>query len=237
MTDARDRLIVALDLPSVQAAQEAIGRLGDTVTFYKIGYELAFAGGLALTEALAASGKQVFIDLKLHDIPNTVAAGVRSISRLGATFLTVHAYPSTLAAAVEGRGDSALKILGVTVLTSLGEEDLKAIGYGLDLPALMRRRVSDAKAAGVEGVICAPTDLGIVRSIAGSSLLAVTPGVRPTAAAPGDQKRVATPYDAISAGADYLVVGRPVLQAADPAAAAEAIVGEIRRAVHERPNR
>lgn len=234
IAEARDRLIVALDVPSVEAADKAVGDLGDSVSFYKIGYELAFAGGLHLADRLIRAGKQVFLDLKLHDIPNTVSAGIRSVRDIGATFVTVHAYPTTLAAAVEGRGSSSLKILGVTVLTSLEQGDLDRAGYGLPLAELLERRVRDTARLGADGVICAPTDLAAVRRIAGGHLLAVTPGIRPAGTDSGDQKRIATPAIAIAAGADRLVVGRPVLRAEHPAAAADAIVAEIARAIRGR---
>lgn len=227
MTDPRDRLIVGLDVASLEEADAMVARLGDAVTFYKIGFELAVAGGLTLAERLARSGKKVFVDLKLHDIGQTVEKATRQVARLGATFLTVHAYPQTLRAAAEGRGDSGLKILGVTVLTSWDADDVAEAGFAIGPEALVEKRVGHARAAGVDGVICAPTDLASVRRVAPSPFLAVTPGVRPAGAALGDQKRVATPGEAIRAGADFLVVARPVVAAADPRAAAEAIVREI----------
>jgi orotidine-5'-phosphate decarboxylase len=232
--DPRDRLIVALDVASVEDARAAIAAIGDAANFYKIGYELAYAGGLALAEQLADNGIKVFIDLKLHDIPNTVAAGIRSLRGLGASFITVHAYPTTMRAAVEARGDSAVKILGVTVLTSFSDQTLADAGYGLPLPALMEKRIADARAAGVDGVICSPTDLPIVKRVAPSGLLAVTPGIRPAGADAGDQARIATPAMAIAAGADHLVVGRPIMQAADRRAAAFAVQAEIAAALAQR---
>lgn len=234
MSDARDRLIVGLDVASLDEAEAVVARLGDAVSFYKIGFELAVAGGLTLAERLARSGKKVFVDLKLHDIGQTVEKATRQVARLGATFLTVHAYPQTMRAAAEGRGDTGLKVLGVTVLTSWDAADVRAAGFA-DTPAeLVERRVGHAREAGIDGVICAPTDLGAVRRIAPSPFLAVTPGVRPAGAALGDQKRVATPGEAIRAGADHLVVARPILSAADPRAAAEAIVAEIDEASRSR---
>src|ERR1700687_5620285 len=142
MLKVRDRLILALDLPSVAAAEKMVDRLGDTISFYKVGYQLAFAGGLPFAEALIRAGKRVFLDLKLHDIGNTVAKGVESVARLGATFLTVHAYPQTMKAAVEARGDAGLRILAVTVLTSYDDADLAAAGYGVDVSALVARRAA-----------------------------------------------------------------------------------------------
>jgi len=224
--DSRERLIVALDVPSVEAAQAIVARLGDTVSFYKIGYQLAFADGLAYAGKLAESGKRVFIDLKLHDIGNTVAAGVKSVARLGATFLTVHAYPQTMQAAVEAR-ERGLRILAVSVLTSSNDADLAAAGYGATVEELVARRAAQARDIGVDGLVCSPEEAANVRRIVGGRLTLVTPGIRPAGASAGDQKRFATPSAAVAAGADYLVVGRPILAAADPKAAAEAIVAEI----------
>jgi orotidine-5'-phosphate decarboxylase len=223
---ARERLIVALDVSSVEAAEAAVARLGDTVSFYKIGYQLAFAGGLAYAQELAGAGKQVFLDLKLHDIGNTVAQGVRSVARLGATFLTVHAYPQTMQAAVEAR-EAGLRILAVTVLTSYDDSDLKAAGYDATVKALVARRAEQARILGIDGLVCSPEEAANVRSIVGPGMTLVTPGIRPAGTGAGDQKRIMTPAAAIAAGADYLVVGRPILAASDPRAAAAAIVAEI----------
>lgn len=223
----RDRLIVALDLPGLEPAEAMVARLGDSVTFYKIGYQLAFAGGLPLVRKLADKGKKVFIDLKLHDIGNTVARGVESIARLGGTFLTVHAYPQTMKAAVEGRAGSNLKILAVTVLTSYDDGDLYAAGYRLGVSDLVEARARQAQVLGVDGLVCSPEEAASLRKVVGRQMSLVTPGVRPAGSASGDQKRIMTPAHAITAGADYLVVGRPILEAADPRAAAEAIVAEI----------
>jgi orotidine-5'-phosphate decarboxylase len=222
----RERLIVALDLPSVEAADALVARLGDAVSFYKIGYQLAYASGLAYAQKLTGAGKQVFLDLKLHDIGNTVAQGVKSVARLGATFLTVHAYPQTMQAAVEARG-GALRILGVTVLTSYDDNDLEAAGYGTSVKALVARRAAQARALGIDGLVCSPEEAANVRAIAGAGMALVTPGIRPAGTEAGDQKRIMTPAEAIAAGADYLVVGRPIVAASDPRAAAEAIVAEI----------
>jgi len=223
----RDRLIVALDLPSVDAAQAMIARLGDSVTFYKIGYQLAYAGGLPLVPKLVAAGKKVFVDLKLHDIGNTVARGVESLSRLGASFLTVHAYPQTMQAAVAARGQSGLKILAVTVLTSYDDADLHAAGYRLGVSDLVELRARQAQAAGVDGLVCSPEEAAKLRAIVDPAMQLVTPGIRPAGSAAGDQKRIMTPARAIAAGADYLVVGRPIVEAPDPKQAAEAIVADI----------
>jgi orotidine-5'-phosphate decarboxylase len=222
----RDRLIVALDLPSVEAAEAMIGKLGDAVTFYKIGYQLAYAGGLPLIRELADRGKKVFADLKLHDIGNTVARGVESIAKSGATFLTVHAYPQTMKAAVEARG-SSLKILAVTVLTSYDDGDLHAAGYRLSVSDLVEARAQQAQVLGVDGIVCSPEEAAHLHKIVGHQMHLVTPGIRPAGSATGDQKRIMTPGRAIAAGADYLVVGRPIVEAANPKAAAEAIQAEI----------
>ena len=227
LTRARNRMIVALDLPDVAAAQAMIAVLGDSVSFYKIGYQLAYAGGLPLIGELASAGKQVFVDLKLHDIGNTVAAGVRSIARSGATFLTVHAYPQTMKAAADARGDSGLKILGVTVLTSYDEADLAEAGYAMGVSDLVVRRARQAQAIGIDGIVCSPEEAAHLRGIVGRDMSLVTPGIRPAGSAVGDQKRIMTPARAIAAGADYLVIGRPIMEAADPKAAADAIVAEI----------
>ena len=227
---SRDRLIVALDLPSVEAAEAMIGRLGDSVTFYKIGYQLAYAGGLPLIGRFVERGKKVFADLKLHDIGNTVARGVESIAKSGATFLTVHAYPQTMKAAVEARGTS-LKILAVTVLTSYDDGDLHAAGYRLNVSDLVEARAQQAQVLGVDGIVCSPEEAARLHKIVGHQMHLVTPGIRPAGSASGDQKRIMTPGRAIAAGADYLVVGRPIVEAVDPRAAAEAIQTEITQAL------
>lgn len=229
MPQPRDRLIVALDLPSVEAARAVVARLGDAVTFYKIGYQLAYAGGLAYAPVLADAGKRVFIDLKLHDIGSTVAEGVRSVARLGATFLTVHAYPQTMKAAVEAR-ERGLQILAVTVLTSYDDSDLAAAGYGWSVADLVAKRAAQARDIGVDGLVCSAAEAAKVRGIVGSKLKLVTPGIRPAGADAGDQKRIMTPAAAIAVGADYLVVGRPITAAPDPKAAAQAIVEEMSQA-------
>jgi len=229
-----DRLIVALDLPDVERAQAMIARLGEAVTFYKIGYQLAYAGGLSLVGKLNDAGKKVFVDLKLHDISNTVARGVESLNALGATFLTVHAYPQTMKAAIEARGQSSLKILAVTVLTSYDDSDLKAAGYRLKVSELVEQRARQAQALGIDGLVCSPEEAAVLRKLVGPYMSLVTPGIRPSGAETGDQKRIMTPARAIAAGADYLVVGRPVTKAADPRAAAEAIQSEISHALVSR---
>jgi orotidine-5'-phosphate decarboxylase len=225
--DPRQRLIVALDVSSVAEAEAMIVRLGNSVSFYKIGYQLAFAGGVDFAQALAGTGKQIFLDLKLHDIGNTVARGVESVARMGVNFLTVHAYPQTMHAAVDAAGDSGLRILAVTVLTSYDDADLAAAGYDFTVPELVAERAAQARDIGVDGLVCSAEEAANLRSVVGRGMVLVTPGIRPAGADAGDQKRVMTPAAAIKAGADYLVVGRPIVAAADPKSAAEAIVADI----------
>jgi orotidine-5'-phosphate decarboxylase len=232
--EAKDRLIVALDVPTLKAAEAMVETLGDAVSFYKIGYQLAFAGGLGLADALVRANKRVFIDLKLHDIGNTVAKGVESIARLGATFLTVHAYPQTMRAAAEARQGSSLRILAVTVLTSYDDADLAAAGYARTVVALASERAAQARDIGIDGLVCSAEEAARLRAIAGAQMVLVTPGIRPAGADKGDQKRIMTPAAAIAAGADHLVVGRPIVAASDPKAAATAIVAEIAEAIRQR---
>jgi orotidine-5'-phosphate decarboxylase len=224
---SRDRLIVGLDVPAVSDAEAMVERLGDSVTFYKIGLQLIYAGGLPFAERLAKSGKRVFLDAKLLDIDNTVEHAVKSIVPMGMTFVTVHAYPKAMRAAVKARADASLKLLGVTVLTSMDDADVAEAGYAATASALVAGRAADARAAGMDGIVVSPAEAAAARAIVGPDVAIVTPGIRPAGSAAGDQRRFATPADAIRAGADYLVVGRPVTTAADPKAAAEAIVGEI----------
>jgi orotidine-5'-phosphate decarboxylase len=226
----RERLIVALDMPDIAAAEAMVEKLGDAVSFYKIGFELVLAGGIPFAQALTRSGKKVFLDLKLHDIANTVARATERAAELGVTFLTVHAFPPTMEAAVEGRGKSALKILAVTVLTSWNDDDLKEAGYSSSVKDLVRKRAEQAREIGVDGIVASAAEAADLRKKIGSMLL-VTPGIRPAGNAAGDQKRIVTPKDAIAAGADYLVIGRPVSAAPDPKAAATTIVAEIAKAL------
>jgi len=223
----RERLIVALDLPSVEAAEKMIERLGDTVAFYKIGYQLAFAGGLPLARALAQAGKQVFLDMKLHDIANTVAHGVESIAELGVTFLTFHAYPQTMRAALEGKAGSTLKLLAVTVLTSYDDIDLHEAGYALGMDELVADRAKRAHDLGLDGIVCSAEECAALHLLVGDDMVLVTPGIRPAGSEHADQKRVVTPASAIAAGSDYLVVGRPITAAPDPRAVAAAIISDI----------
>jgi orotidine-5'-phosphate decarboxylase len=224
----RDRLIVALDLRGAEAAGDMVARLSEAVGFYKIGMELVYGGeGLALAQRLVVAGKRVFIDLKLHDIPNTVERATRQIARLGATFLTVHAYPQTMRAAKAGAAGSGLKILGVTVLTSADDADLQDAGYAYGVRDIVARRAGQARKAGIDGLVLSPQELAETRRAVGRDFLLVTPGIRPAGGAVGDQKRIMTPARATAEGADYLVVGRPITEASDPKAAAAAIVEEM----------
>jgi orotidine-5'-phosphate decarboxylase len=230
--DPRDRLIVALDVPSIEMALSLITKLGRSVSFYKIGYQLGYAGGLQFAHQLIDDGKQVFLDFKLHDIGNTVEKGVESVARMGASFLTVHAYPQTMQAAVKGKGASKLKILAVTVLTSYDDNDLDKAGYRMKVGELAAMRAQQAREFGIDGLVCSPEEASNLRKIVGGEMALVTPGIRPAGSATGDQKRVMTPTKAIAAGADYLVVGRPITEAVDPKAAAEMIVNEIAQAAN-----
>ena len=227
----RDRLIVGLDLPSVEQAEAMVALLGETVTFYKIGMELTYAGGLALAERLVGEGKGVFMDLKLHDIPNTVERATRQIARLGARFLTIHGYPQSLKAALAGAAGSDLQLLAVTVLTCCDDTDLLEAGYAQGVKEVVARRALQASEIGIHGLILSPEETESVRKLVGPTMQLITPGIRPAGTAVGDQKRVMTPALAIASGADRLVVARPVIAAADPVAAAEAIVRDITSAL------
>ena len=226
-SDPRNKLIVALDLPDVAAAQAMVTHLGDSVTFYKIGLELIYAGGMPLAERLIASGKNVFLDLKLHDIPNTVGRATAQIAKMGARFLTIHAFPQTMQAARDALGDSSLQLLAVTVMTSYDDRDLAEAGYRMNVKDLVAHRAQQAKARNIHGLILSAEEAASMRAALGPDMLLVTPGIRPQGADIGDQKRVMTPARAIAAGADHLVIGRPITQAEDPRKAAEAIVQEI----------
>lgn len=230
----RDRLIVPLDVPSVDEARAIIADLGETVSFYKIGYQLGYAGGFDLARELIAEGKDVFMDLKLLDIDNTIEKGVASISAMGAKFLTIHAYPKAMRSAVAGKGNSRLNLLGVTVLTSMDDADLVDAGYRYTASELVAKRAADARAAGMDGIVCSALEAEAMRSIVGSDMAIVTPGIRPDGSDVGDQKRVMTPKRAIAAGADYLVVGRPILAADDRKAMAAQIIDDISTALAER---
>ena len=230
---ADPRLIVGLDVPSVVQARQIVDELGDAVSFYKIGHQLAFApeaeNGLHLAKQLVAEGKQVFLDLKLLDIDNTVSNGVKSVAAMGVTMLTIHAYPKAMRAAVEAVAASGadLTLLGVTVLTSMDDNDMREAGYGMSAADLVHLRAQQAKEAGMGGIVASAMEASAIRSIVGDGMAVVTPGIRPTGADHGDQKRVMTPADALNAGASHLVVARPIVAASNPRAAAEAITAEM----------
>ncbi len=225
---ARQRLIVALDTSAGADAKRWIETLGDSVEFYKVGMELIYGGeGFALIDRLVKSGKRVFVDLKLHDIPNTVERATSRIARLGAFFLTVHGYPQTMRAAVAGAEGSRLGLLAVSVLTSSDDSDLAEAGYAFGVRDLVARRAAQAEAIGIAGVVASPGEAAMLRKACAREFLVVTPGVRLPGDDPADQKRVATPTQAIVDGADYLVVGRPVTRAVNPRAVVDAIVAEI----------
>lgn len=201
--------------------------LGETVSFYKIGYQLGYSGGLPLAGELVRMGKKVFLDLKLHDIANTVEKGIESIAALGVSMTTVHAYPQVMRAAARGAEGSGLCVLGVTVMTSLGQDDLREAGIDMSVEDLVARRTLQAREAGLGGVVASAAEARVIRSITGPGMAVVTPGIRPAGADAGDQKRVVTPLDALRAGASHLVVARPIIAAPDPRAAARAILAEI----------
>ena len=228
----RDRLMVALDVPSLEHAKALIAKLGDSVGVYKIGFELLFSGGIALAQELAGQGRSVFVDAKLLDIEATVEHATAAIARMGAAFLTVHALDAkTLDAAVRGRQGSKLKLLGVTVLTNLERDDLKEQGIDRSPLELAIYRAMLAQEAGLDGVVASAQEAAALRQALGPHVSIVTPGIRPKGAKAHDQARIMTPAEAIAAGSDYLVVGRPITQATDPRAAAEAIVAEIAEAL------
>ena len=227
-----DRLIVALDVPNVVQGLDLAAKLGDAVSFYKIGLGMLTGGGFALANELKQEqGKRVFLDMKLFDIGATIEAAVRGIARYDLDFLTVHGDPQVVRAAAEGKSGTGLKILAVTVLTSLDRADLDAnlIKAG-DIHDITLERAARALEAGADGVIASPQEAAMIRALPqAQGRLIVTPGVRPAGASAGDQKRIATPHQAIADGADHIVVGRPIWQATDPAAAAWAVIAELPR--------
>lgn len=231
MQDAKDRLIVGLDVATTDKAATLVSQLGDAVGFYKIGYQLVFAGGLEFARELVADGKRVFLDVKLLDIDNTVAKAVENIVRMNVSMLTIHAYPKAMKAAVEAARGSDLCLLGVTVLTSMDQQDMIDAGYGDDPQALVARRAKQAAQAGMGGIVCSAAESALVRKIVGPDMAVVTPGIRPKGADHGDQKRVVTPGDALRDGSSHLVVGRPIVAADDPLEAATAILSEMNMAL------
>ncbi|HEX5380063.1 MAG TPA: orotidine-5'-phosphate decarboxylase [Phenylobacterium sp.] len=224
---ADPRLIVPLDLPTVAEAREIVGRLGEAVSFYKVGLELFATDGMDFARELKGQGKQVFLDWKLHDIGTTVQRAAAVLADSGCDFLTVHGEPQVMEAAVRGKGRSGLKVLAVTVLTSLSDADLAAMGYAETAKALVERRIHQALAAGCDGVVASPHEAALARAIGGKDFLVVTPGVRPEWAARNDQARAATPADALAAGASHIVCGRPITAANDPQAAARRVIAEM----------
>jgi orotidine-5'-phosphate decarboxylase len=221
-------LIIALDVDNTREALSLVEKIGPAAGFYKVGMELYAAGGMQFVSQLSTLGKQVFLDLKLYDISETVKRATRQICQTGApAFLTVHGSRSVMQAAAEGRGQSPTQLLAVTVLTSFDQDDLADLGYTVPVAELVELRVNKARASGMDGIVCSPLELGRVRQVAGPNMKLVTPGVRSAGATKGDQKRVATPRDAIRDGADYLVIGRQVTRAADPRSACEEILAEI----------
>lgn len=226
----QDRLIVGLDVPTLKDAETVVRELDGVVSFYKIGYQLAFAGGLDFARELATGGTRIFLDMKLLDIDNTVAKGVEAIARMGMTMLTLHAYPKTMKAAVAAARGSDLCLLAVTVLTSMDEQDVIDAGYEHDPHTLVLRRSEQALHAGMGGIVCSAEEAEAVRRIVGPNMAVVTPGIRPKGSDHGDQKRVVTPALAIRNGSSHLVVGRPIVSAADRRAVAEAILDEMRSA-------
>ncbi|HXG35250.1 MAG TPA: orotidine-5'-phosphate decarboxylase [Bryobacteraceae bacterium] len=227
---SRNPLIVALDFDSASQARAVVEELAGVVSFFKVGLELYTAAGMEFVRELVAAGKQVFLDLKLYDIGETVKRTVTLVAQSGVALTTVHGSRAVMRAAVEGRVGSALKILAVTVLTSFDQDDLADLGYPCSIQDLVELRVAKAMEAGLDGVVCSPLEVAAVRSITGPRAVLVTPGVRPAGAAPGDQKRIATPVEALRSGADYVVAGRPITRAPDPRAAAAAMLEEIRQA-------
>ncbi len=227
MAAAREKLIVALDFATPREAEALVTGLGDTVSFYKIGLELAYGGGLPFAQDLIREGKEVFLDLKLHDIPATVSRACAQVAGSGARFLTVHAFTQTMTAAKLAAAGSSLRILGVTVLTSCDDQDLADAGYAYGVRDLVSRRAAQACEAGIDGLILSAEEASVIRASVGNKMILVTPGIRQEGSTAADQKRTTTPAAAIAAGADYLVVGRPVTQAKNPREAAAAIVAEI----------
>lgn len=235
--DNKDRLIVALDVPGATQARQIVHAIGEAATTYKIGNQLFTAEGPQVVRDLVASGRKVFLDLKYHDIPNTVAAAARSAAELGVSMLTVHASGGAkmLRAAVEAASQSPSKpmVLAVTVLTSLSDADLQELGIAGDVLSQVLRLGALARAAGCGGLVASAQEARELRKSLGEEFAIVTPGVRPAGAPAGDQARVVTPKDAIAAGATYLVVGRPILEAPDPAKAAQQIASEIAAACRQ----
>ena len=228
-------IIVALDVESAHEARALVERIGPHATFYKIGLELYAAAGMDFVRELMAGGKDVFLDLKFYDIGETVKRAVAQVASAGVRFLTVHGSGAVMRAAIEGRGASPLKLLAVTVLTSFDQQDIEDMGYARTLSDLVEWRVGKAMEAGMDGLVGSPLEARAIRAAAGPSAILVTPGVRSAGAGKGDQKRVATPAEAIRDGADYLVIGRQVTRAQDPAAAVRQILDEVQTVSRVQP--
>ena len=220
-------IIIALDFEDAAQARRLVAAVGESIDFYKVGMELYASAGMDFVRELIGQGKQVFLDLKMYDIGETVKRAVKQVASTGVRFLTVHGSNAVMRAASEGRGEAALKLLGVTVLTSFDREDLVDLGYPCTVQDLVALRVKNAMAAGMDGIVCSPREAALARGIAGPDALIVTPGVRSRTADAGDQKRVATPEEAIMAGASYVVIGREVTRAADPKAQVARILQEL----------
>jgi len=228
-----DRLIVALDVPTADEARQLVKRLDGVVSFFKIGMILHTACGLELVKWLVVGGKKVFLDLKFFDVRQTVKGAVAQVADLGATFLTIHGNREIIEGAVEGRGTSDLKLLAVTVLTNLDADDIRDLGFPVSVEELVLHRVRSAVNSGCDGVVSSPNEVAAIRKAVGQEPIVVTPGIRPRSSAPDEQKRIATPHDAILSGSDYLVVGRPIRTTPDPREAALAIIDEMERASRE----
>ncbi len=224
---AREKLIVALDFWNIEDARKLVRELGDDVSFYKIGLGLQLVGGNEFAKELIAQGKRVFLDYKYYDIEETVSRAVAQAAELKITFLTVHGVASIMKAAVAGRGNSDMKILGVTVLTSMDAGDIKEMGFECNVEELVIARAKKALEVGVDGVVASAREAAELRKQTSNKLMIVSPGIRPSGSSKDDQKRVATPFEAMRAGADYLVLGRPIYGADDPKAAARAIIQEM----------
>lgn len=228
-------IIIALDVDSAAEARALVERIGGQADFYKVGLELFTVAGMDFVRELIGQGKNVFLDLKLYDISETVKRTVAQVARTGVRFLTVHSPTAVMRAAIEGRGPSPLKLLAVTVLTSFDQQDVNDLGYSRSLSDLVEWRVRKAMEAGVDGLVGSPLEARAIRAAAGPGAILVTPGVRSAGAGKGDQKRVATPAEAIRDGADYLVIGRQVTRAQDPAAAVRQILDEVQSVSRAQP--
>lgn len=230
-TCAKDRLILPLDVPTIEEARTIVTETSEFVGVYKIGMQLQFSNGLSFASDLVKEGLKVFLDVKLLDIENTIELAVANIAKMGVSFVTIHAYPNNMQAAVRGLGKAKMCLLGVTVLTSMDNEDLRMAGYRETVDNLVRSRCLSAKNYGMGGIVCSPHEVSVLREIVGSSMVVATPGIRPINTPSDDQKRVATPKQAIEWGSDYLVVGRPIIQSKDRKGAARQILEEIETAL------